>query len=83
MDPVRAAGASAGTDPVGADPACVDLVGAARAGVAHRRCVRSGSASERAANHDGRLAGLSGKGVIESASSWAAGWEHRRRVAHR
>jgi hypothetical protein len=38
---------------------------------------------ERAVNHDGRLAGLSGKGVIESASSWAAGWEHRRRVAHR
>ena len=73
MDPVGAAGASAGTDPVGA----------ARAGLAHRRCVRSGSASERAANHDGRLAGLSGKGVIESASSWAAGWEHRRRVAHR
>ena len=83
MDPVGVAEASAGTDPVGADPAGVDLVGAGRTGVAHRRCVRSGSASERAVNHDGRLAGLSGKGVIESASSWAAGWEHRRRVAHR
>jgi hypothetical protein len=32
MDPVGVAGASAGTDPVGADPAGVDLVGAGRGG---------------------------------------------------